>query len=194
MEKLLRMIKETTVPVKICSGEVLKGEIDNVLQCYYLEEGYGVVNHVNSSAPLYTINGPGFFGMNQLLNRQNTLNLKIIKNSTVYPICSDAVLTMIKEKDMWSELAMHLSNIIHQINIQNTHRTKISATERIFNALKMLEKEDETVRLSYKAIDYARDITGLSYSTVLRGIEFLKRSEKIKLRNGVLLEVNFRRK
>lgn len=187
MKSIIENIKNQIDPVRVPPGKVLHGRVGDQYQCYFIDSGLAVVYSDNNPKPLCTISGSNLFGLSQILCPKGGYTIKIIHSSDVYTIPAEALLAMIKENNQWPSLASGLSELVYTISERNKKDGKKHTVALMLQTLEMLQNESEEVRLAHTVNDYVKHITGLSHSTVTRGLDELKKQGRIDIQNGLLL-------
>ncbi|CNI11519.1 putative DNA-binding transcriptional regulator [Yersinia aldovae] len=192
MDRVIEQIKKRVIPATVPPGGVLRGKIGDQYQCYFLDSGLAVVYSDNNPRPLGAVRGSHLFGLSQLLCPKGEFKLKIIHSSIIYTIPATSLIAIIDETNQWSGLASHLSELVYFISNRTEKDKKNHTASLILQTLHMLQKESEEVRLAHTVNDYVREITGLSHSTVTRGLDALKKQGYIEIHNGILLRFHQR--
>ncbi|WP_411750942.1 helix-turn-helix domain-containing protein [Serratia sp. (in: enterobacteria)] len=187
MQAMIECIKMQVKPVRVPPGKLLLGKVGNEYQCYFIDSGLAVVYSDTNPKPLCMIKGSHLFGLSKILCPKGGYSIKIIHASDVYAIPAGELLTIIEENNQWQSLASCLSDFVHVISNRNDKERKSHTATLILQTLEMLQNESEEVRLAHTVNDYVGAITGLSHSTVIRGIDGLKKQGSIDIKNGLLL-------
>lgn len=192
MKNIIDFIRLNGSASCVSPGTLIQNECQSLTLCYFIESGCALIYSDVASRPIGTVHGPYIVGLSQILAPEGSLALKTINASTVYAIPAFKLFALIQQKNLWSVLAMHLSELVFELHSKTSKRKKIDASSVVFKSLQSLQQESEDVRIAYRVTDYVSGITGLSPSTVSRVLEDLKKQHRIEVHNGVLIRLQER--
>ncbi|WP_204526645.1 helix-turn-helix domain-containing protein [Citrobacter cronae] len=96
-------------------------------------------------------------------------------------------MTIVNRDRLWESVAIVEAYIIQVMSQRDRLITSRTATDMVWGHLELLQQEPDDVRKRIPAVQYIRERTGLSRSTIMDTLARLKRQGAIQLHRGHLI-------
>ncbi|HHN8543166.1 helix-turn-helix domain-containing protein [Citrobacter cronae] len=156
---------------------------------WLLTEGRIVIRRRTDGLILASQQAPMMLGMAEffLPTGHNFYDIEAVSPCTTHVVKKTDFMTIVNRDRLWESVAIVEAYIIQVMSQRDRLITSRTATDMVWGHLELLQQEPDDVRKRIPAVQYIRERTGLSRSTIMDTLARLKRQGAIQLHRGHLI-------
>ena len=156
---------------------------------WLLTEGRIVIRRRTDGLILASQQAPMMLGMAEffLPTGHNFYDIEAVSPCTTHVVKKTDFMTIVNRDRLWESVAIVEAYIIQVMSQRDRLITSRTATDMVWGHLELLQQEPDDIKKRIPAVQYIRERTGLSRSTIMDTLARLKRQGAIQLHRGHLV-------
>ncbi|WP_212023638.1 helix-turn-helix domain-containing protein [Citrobacter portucalensis] len=156
---------------------------------WLLTEGRIVIRRRTDGLILASQQAPMMLGMAEffLPTGHNFYDIEAVSPCTTHVVKKTDFMEIVNRDRLWESVAIVEAYIIQVMSQRDRLITSRTATDMVWGHLELLQQEPDDIKKRIPAVQYIRERTGLSRSTIMDTLARLKRQGAIQLHRGHLV-------